>query len=84
MERLRRAGLQVSSRGDKLVLRGQPLAPELVALARRHKAELLADLEEDAVVHETFKCPGCGILDYEPLGNGRRRCYGCGHVWVRK
>ena len=81
LSRLRQAGIRVSADTDELVLRGRPTR-ELVELARAHKRQLLVDLAEEQAITDFYKCPHCGVLDYEPLGGGRRRCYACGQDWT--
>lgn len=33
-------------------------------------------------VSDPLCCPRCGKSDYQPLGEGRRKCHACGHTWV--
>jgi len=84
LEQLRKARITAFMKGDKVRLRGQQLPPEIVEYARRNKAQLIADLAEEEAAHDYLKCPQCGIVDYEPLGDRRRRCYGCGNEWALK
>jgi hypothetical protein len=79
LEQLRAAGLEVSRAGDKVRVRGG-LPDDLRALAVAARAQLLADLAEEAAESHLY-CPRCRMLDYVPLGSGRRRCFQCGEVW---
>lgn len=60
---LRGAGLDVRLRGEDVVLRGR-LTPDLVALARQHKADLLALLRQE----RTARCPACGSVGHQHPG----------------
>src|SRR5690606_28524212 len=57
---LRAAGLDVRLRGEDVVVRGR-LTPDLVALARQHKADLLALLRR-------ARCPACGSVGHNNPG----------------
>ena len=59
---LRAAGLEVRLRGEDVVVRGR-LTPDLVALARQHKADLRALLQQ-----QTLRCPACGSVGHTTPG----------------
>ena len=59
---LRAVGLDVRLRGEDVVVRGR-LTPDLVALARQHKADLLALLQQ-----QTLRCPACGSVGHTTPG----------------
>ncbi len=59
---LRAVGLDVRLRGEDVVVRGR-LTPGLVALARQHKADLLALLQQ-----QTLRCPACGSVGHTTPG----------------
>jgi len=70
--------------GGKLRLSGLPFAEleELAFAYSPRKPELLQELTEQEAASEFFyACPRCHRLDYQPLGNDRRRCLYCGHVY---
>lgn len=60
---LRAVGLNVMLRGDDVVLRGR-VTPDLVALARQHKADLLALLRQES----RRRCPACGSVGHATPG----------------
>ena len=59
---LRAAGLDVRLRGEDVVVRGR-LTPDLVALARQHKADLRALLRQ-----RPARCPACGSVSHATPG----------------
>lgn len=60
---LRAVGLDVRLRGEDVVVRGR-LTPDLVALARQHKADLLALLRQES----RRRCPACGSVGHQHPG----------------
>lgn len=80
LDTLRAAGLKVRAEGDELVLRGR-LTVELKALALVNKPQILTDLAEEAALVAFYSCPRCHVMDYCPVGDGRRRCLHCGQVF---
>ena len=60
---LRAVGLDVRLRGEDVVVRGR-LTPDLVALARQHKADLLALLRQES----RRRCPACGSVGHATPG----------------
>jgi len=60
---LRAAGLEVRLRGEDVVVRGR-LTPDLVALARQHKADLRALLRQES----WRRCPACGSVGHATPG----------------
>ncbi len=80
LDALRAAGLQVRAEGEYLKVRGQ-LSDELKGLALANKPQILADLVEEQAVVALYSCPRCHVMDYCPVGNGKRRCLRCGQVY---
>ncbi len=50
--------------------------------SRWHPRAELGHLGTEAALSAFDACSGCGIVDYEPQADGRRRCLRCGREWV--
>ncbi len=80
LAQLRDAGLTLGIEGDKLSVSG-PITDELRALARANKAQVMADLAEEAYLAKAFGCRGCAFTtSIHPWPGQPRRCVRCGRA----
>lgn len=81
LHQLRAARIEVRVEGDVLLCRPRSaITDELRQQIAANKADLLPLLARPPAP-AAVTCPGCGRMDYMPLGRGWRRCWACGRRW---